>query len=62
MNESIGMNEPIAAVIVGLLLSVSSGFRIMLPLLAVNWLLIMSSLCRKTWRGSARNPRSSFSP
>jgi hypothetical protein len=31
-------NEPIAAVIVGLLLSVSAGFRIMLPLLAVNLL------------------------
>ena len=30
------MNEPIAAVIVGLLLSVSAGFRIMLPLLLVN--------------------------
>jgi hypothetical protein len=33
-----GYNEPIAAVIVGLLLSVSAGFRIMLPLLAVNLL------------------------
>jgi Domain of unknown function (DUF4126) len=32
------VNEPIAAVIVGLLLSVSAGFRIMLPLLAVNLL------------------------
>ncbi len=32
------MNEPIAAVIVGLLLSVSAGFRIMLPLLAINLL------------------------
>lgn len=32
------MNEPIAAVIVGLLLSISSGFRITLPLLAVNLL------------------------
>jgi Domain of unknown function (DUF4126) len=31
-------NEPIVAVIVGLLLSVSAGFRIMLPLLAVNLL------------------------
>ncbi len=31
-------NEPIAAVIVGLLLSVSSGFRIMLPLLGINLL------------------------
>ena len=32
------MNEPIAAVIVGLLLSVAAGVRIMLPLLAVNLL------------------------
>jgi hypothetical protein len=32
------VNEPIAAVIVGLLLSVSAGFRIMLPLLAINLL------------------------
>lgn len=32
------MNEPIAAVIIGLLLSVSAGFRIMLPLLGVNLL------------------------
>ena len=32
------MNEPIAAVIVGLLLSVSAGFRTTLPLLAVNLL------------------------
>ncbi len=32
------MNEPIAAVIVGLLLSLSAGFRITLPLLAVNLL------------------------
>lgn len=31
-------NEPIAAVIIGLLLSVSAGFRIMLPLLGVNLL------------------------
>jgi len=32
------VNEPIAAVIVGLLLSISAGFRIMLPLLGVNLL------------------------
>ena len=32
------MNEPIAAVIIGLLLSTSAGFRITLPLLAVNLL------------------------
>jgi hypothetical protein len=32
------VNEPIAAVIIGLLLSVSAGFRIMLPLLGVNLL------------------------
>jgi hypothetical protein len=32
------VNEPIAAVIVGLLLSLSAGFRITLPLLAVNLL------------------------
>jgi len=32
------MNEPIAAVIVGLLLSVAAGVRIMLPLLTVNLL------------------------
>jgi hypothetical protein len=32
------MNEPIAAVIVGLLLSVAAGVRLMLPLLAVNLL------------------------
>ena len=32
------MNEPIAAVIVGLLLCMSAGFRIMLPLLGVNLL------------------------
>jgi len=38
MNESIGMNEPIAAVIVGLLLSLSAGVRMTLPLLAVNLL------------------------
>jgi hypothetical protein len=38
MNDSIGMNEPIAAVIVGLLLSLSAGVRITLPLLAVNLL------------------------
>lgn len=31
-------NEPIAAIIIGLLLSVSAGFRVMLPLLAVNLL------------------------
>ena len=33
-------NEPIAAVIIGLLLSVSAGFRIMLPLLTVNLLAV----------------------
>ena len=38
MNESIGINEPIAAVIVGLLLSLSAGVRVTLPLLAVNLL------------------------
>jgi hypothetical protein len=38
MNETLGVNEPIAAVIVGLLLSLSSGVRITLPLLAVNLL------------------------
>ena len=32
------MNEPIAAIIIGLLLSISAGFRIMLPLLGVNLL------------------------
>lgn len=32
------MNEPIAAVIIGLLLSLSAGVRMMLPLLAVNLL------------------------
>jgi len=38
VNETIGLNEPIAAVIVGLLLSLSSGVRITLPLLGVNLL------------------------
>ena len=38
MNAPIGMNEPIAAVIVGLLLSLSAGVRVTLPLLAVNLL------------------------
>jgi len=38
VNAPIGMNEPIAAVIVGLLLSLSAGVRVTLPLLAVNLL------------------------
>jgi len=38
MSPDFPLNEPIAAVIVGLLLSVSAGVRIMLPLLAVNLL------------------------
>ena len=38
MTMQTGLNEPIAAVIVGLLLSLSAGVRITLPLLAVNLL------------------------
>jgi hypothetical protein len=38
VNESLSLNEPIAAVIVGLLLSLSAGVRMTLPLLAVNLL------------------------
>lgn len=49
------MNEPIAAVIVGLLLSVSAGFRIMLPLLAVNLLAFYHVITlpdNMTWLGT----------
>jgi hypothetical protein len=44
MQDLHGYNEPIAAVIVGLLLSVSAGFRIMLPLLATEPTLIILSV------------------
>ncbi|MCE0484288.1 MAG: DUF4126 domain-containing protein [Methylacidiphilales bacterium] len=49
------MNEPIAAVIVGLLLSVSAGVRITLPLLAVNLLAIYQVVtlpANVAWLGS----------
>ena len=49
------MNEPIAAVIVGLLLSVSAGFRIMLPLLGVNLLAFYHEITlpdNMTWLGT----------
>ncbi len=49
------MNEPIAAVIVGLLLSLSAGFRITLPLLAVNVLAQYHEITlpsNLTWMGS----------
>ena len=55
MNESIGMNEPIAAVIVGLLLSLSAGVRITLPLLAVNLLAFYHEIAlpnNLTWLGT----------
>ena len=49
------MNEPIAAVIVGLLLSLSAGVRITLPLLAVNLLAFNHEITlpgNMTWLGT----------
>ena len=49
------MNEPIAAVIVGLLLSLSAGVRITMPLLAVNLLAFYHEITlpdNMTWLGS----------
>ena len=49
------MNEPIAAVIVGLLLSLSAGVRVTLPLLAVNllaWYQVISLPKDMDWLGS----------
>lgn len=49
------MNEPILAVIVGLLLSLSAGFRVMLPLLAVNLLAYFHKIIlpdNMAWLGS----------
>ena len=49
------VNEPIAAVIIGLLLSVSAGFRIMLPLLGVNLLAFYHEITlpeNMAWLGS----------
>ena len=55
MNGPIGMNEPIAAVIVGLLLSLSAGVRITLPLLGVNLLAFYHEITlpdNMTWLGT----------
>ena len=49
------MNEPIAAVIVGLLLSLSAGVRVTLPLLAVNLLAFYHEITlpeNMTWLGT----------
>ncbi len=49
------MNEPIAAVIVGLLLSLSAGVRVTLPLLAVNLLAYLHEITlpdNMAWLGS----------
>jgi len=66
------LNEPIAAVIVGLLLSLSAGVRTMLPLLAVNLLAFYQVIVLPKdldWLGSeptlillvaAPSPRQSF--
>jgi hypothetical protein len=49
------VNEPIAAVIVGLLFSISCGFRVTLPLLVVNLLAVYHEITlpsNLTWLGS----------
>jgi len=55
VNEPLSLNEPIAAVIVGLLLSLSAGVRITLPLLAVNLLAFYHEIAlpdNMTWLGT----------
>ena len=55
MTNVISLNEPLLAVIVGLLLSLSAGFRVMLPLLAVNLLAYFHKITlpdNMAWLGS----------